>query len=175
MKDDLVIVDQFNDLPEAQIAQAFLLSHDIESLIPNEYSSTMMSHVIIAMGHVKLMVRDADLERSRELLKQYREKPMASETTDAQDELKNLNSDPEPNLRDLVSKRACTNAVLGTMAVPVFLNLYSIYLIFKFFFRTKGTITSKAFWNIAIAILFNSIAILLWYFFGPQIFKTHFG
>jgi Putative prokaryotic signal transducing protein len=68
--DDLVMVRQFRDLPEAQLAKGLLESAQIESFLVDDVMIRMDWFISNLLGGVKLCVREKDAEAALDVLEQ---------------------------------------------------------------------------------------------------------
>ncbi len=65
---NLVVVKTFMYRHEAEIAQAFLSGHDIESVVQADDCAGMRHHLSFVQDGVKLLVRESDLEAAQKAL-----------------------------------------------------------------------------------------------------------
>ena len=73
MNEKLVTIASFTFIGEAQIAKLTLASKGIDCFLADEFMSTYLP---IAMGGIRLQVRESDTERAEEILRSL--KPNAS-------------------------------------------------------------------------------------------------
>ncbi len=67
MYEKLVTIARFHFVGEAQIAKLTLVSKGIDCILADEFMST---YVPIAMGGIRLQVRESDVERAEEILQE---------------------------------------------------------------------------------------------------------
>lgn len=67
---DLVLAARFLSAPEAMIARALLESEGVMALAPDEHALSALPHVILGDGGYRLMVREQDLDRALEILRE---------------------------------------------------------------------------------------------------------
>ena len=60
--------------PEAALIKSLLTAHDIEVIMYDESISRMHGLYAPAVGGIKLVVPDEEIERARDILKEYRSK-----------------------------------------------------------------------------------------------------
>ncbi len=77
---DLVTIATYVQRAEAMVARSLLESEGMRALVPEEHVMSTMPHLVHAGGGYRLMVRDRDAERAKELLRHAAE--LASNATD---------------------------------------------------------------------------------------------
>jgi len=68
--EEIVTLVRFGELPAAQLLCGRLESEGIECLIPDEIMATQTWHLNRAIGGIRVQVRQADLERAKQILEQ---------------------------------------------------------------------------------------------------------
>jgi len=66
--DDVVTLARFGELTAAQLLRGRLDSEGIECFLPDEVMATQTWHLQSAIGGIRVQVRQADLERAKEIL-----------------------------------------------------------------------------------------------------------
>jgi hypothetical protein len=66
--DALVLLRTCRDVHEAYLLRSVLESGEIEAFIPDEFTSPLHPAPVLAVGGVRLMVRQADVEEAQALL-----------------------------------------------------------------------------------------------------------
>jgi hypothetical protein len=67
MHENLVTIAKYHFVDMAQIAKLTLMSKGIDSFLADEFMSTYLP---IAMGGIRLQVRECDVERAKEILQE---------------------------------------------------------------------------------------------------------
>jgi len=76
MNENLVTIAKFHFVGEAQIAKLTLASKGIDCFLADEFMSTYLP---IAMGGIRLQVRESDVERAKEILQELEASASAEE------------------------------------------------------------------------------------------------
>jgi len=76
----MITVATCNDPMHAQLLKSVLEDSDIQVLIPNEHSAQTMPHLILAMGGIRLQVRQEDEETAKQLIAEFNAAAPGSDT-----------------------------------------------------------------------------------------------
>ena len=131
---DSIVIATFNHSLEANLAQEVLQEQGIESWLEDEATVSFAWHLTIAVGWIKLKVREQDAKLAREILNEYQ--ASFSELSRIQIEEESL---PEPTFTDEIVRRAFRAAFLGLLFLP--LQLYSLWLLINLFW--KGAVLKR--------------------------------
>ena len=173
-RDNLVTLARFSTPAEAAIVQARLAREGIETTLEESHTATMLSGGGVEAWGPKLLVRQRDLWRARELIQpedeiddlddvdDYDATDWSGEDWDDQYDDDDLYEEEYPETPPLT--RAFRSAVIGAIAVPLLvLNLHSMVLIFRhrLWEPQPGEVSTN--WRYYLALLFNLIgAIIFW-------------
>lgn len=69
---EVVLAKVFSNEQEAYLAKTFLADHGIESIIDNSLFAQLLPIGFNSIGGYRMMVRECDLERARELIDSMR-------------------------------------------------------------------------------------------------------
>jgi hypothetical protein len=72
-------VARFSTLPEAELAAALLKRHGIAARLPDRDMATMMPHLHIAIGGVRVVAPEDRIVEARDIVKRVREGAFAAE------------------------------------------------------------------------------------------------
>ncbi len=115
---NLVVIATFNNSLEATLTQEILKTQGIESWFQDEATVNLAWHLTIAVGGIKLVVREQDEQLARTILDEYQT---------------SLNQESYLELipTDKILRRALRAAMVGLMFLP--LQLYSLWLLLTLF------------------------------------------
>ena len=121
------LVASFTGLAEAQVARATLASEGIQSRLAGEQLVGVAWHLSNAIGGVRLLVAPEDLERAKKLL----EAPEGGFewTGDASEVREETGNEAEPGPGDALARKAWQSALIGFIAAPPLLHLWSLWLV----------------------------------------------
>jgi hypothetical protein len=72
-------VARFSTLPEAELAAALLQRHGIPARLPDRDMATMLPHLHIAIGGVRVVAPEARINEARDIVKRAREGAFAAD------------------------------------------------------------------------------------------------
>lgn len=125
---DLVVIAIFNNSYEATLMQGILKDQGIESWLQDEAMVNIAWYLTVALGYIKLYVREEDEELARTILDEYQ--ASSNEKTSEDRDLKDEDEDEalsELTSTDKILRRAFRSAVVGLVILP--LQLYSLWLL----------------------------------------------
>lgn len=136
--DRWVPVREYTLLHEAGVAQGILESAGIESLLDNEATVGILTHMSNAIGGVRIRVRPADLEAARALLSTAAlEAPPAEGEGDAGAQaLERDDDEPMETVVEAMVRRALVASLVGYF-LPVVLHLWSLTLLVQVPFQKE--------------------------------------
>ncbi|WP_409019666.1 putative signal transducing protein [Brevundimonas vesicularis] len=70
---DRLEVARFSSLPEAEMAAALLIRHGIDARLPDRDTATVVAHMQLALGGLRVTVPDHELEQARALIEAARQ------------------------------------------------------------------------------------------------------
>ena len=82
MHEKLVTIAKYHFVDMAQIAKLTLMSKGIDSFLADEF---MSSYLPIAMGGIRLQVRESDVERAKEILRELEATAEEDENSDCEE------------------------------------------------------------------------------------------
>ena len=142
MPSELVPVMRFATAPEAELARNALAEAGIQAFLEGDQTVAMAWHLSNAVGGVKLLVAPPYAARARKLLEGSAAGAQGGPCADraalaaAWPAMDRADEDAvlETDAQDTVARRAWLAAVIGLLACPPTLNLYSLWLIFRIAF-----------------------------------------
>ena len=69
---DRLEVARFTSLPEAEMAAALLQRHGLDARVPDRDTATVVAHMQLALGGLRVTVPDFQIEEARDLIAQVR-------------------------------------------------------------------------------------------------------
>jgi len=66
-------VARFTSLPEAEMAAGLLQRHGLDARVPDRDTATVVAHMQLALGGLRVTVPDAQIEEARALIAQVRQ------------------------------------------------------------------------------------------------------
>ncbi len=147
-----VELERATNIAEAEVIRSFLLSYNIETLIPDEHTARNMHYLTPMLGFVRIQVQEENLSVAQELLKKMR-------ITLAEEH------QPEPygntEEGDGLALRASRAAIFGLVMLPLILNLYSVFVMWSCL-QKNIVLSAKGKRHLFVAFVFNTLAILAW-------------
>ena len=175
-RDNLVTLARFGTPAEAVIAQARLQEEGIDTSLVESHAATVFNHAGADLVGPKLLVRQGDLQKARDVLDDVLEHDNDEEelddydatdwtgedwVDDDEDEDEEY-SEEAPETPPLT--RAFRSAVIGAIALPLLvLNLHSMVLIFRHRLWEPQSGKSNANWRFYLALVFNAIGVLIFW------------
>ena len=143
MPSELVPVMSFATEPEAELARHALAEAGIQAFLEGDQVVSIIGYLSNAIGGVKVLVAREHAGKAREILEEKDagegEEPSAGRVAlaDAFPAKSDAAEDAvlETDAQDAVARRAWLAAVIGLLACPPTLNLYSLWLIFRIAFN----------------------------------------
>ncbi|HBI14666.1 MAG TPA: DUF2007 domain-containing protein [Desulfobulbaceae bacterium] len=71
MDDNLVVIAEYRDLPQAGLAQSTLEENSVQCFLENQYMVGVNWLYSTALGGIKLKVREGDVPQAKEILKTF--------------------------------------------------------------------------------------------------------
>jgi hypothetical protein len=124
-----VVVAAYNSPIEAEMAKGRLEVEGINSDLLDVHTASIGTHLTLAIGGVKVRVREDDAERAHEVLNQLGDFTLPDGDEDEPEEEALARTD-EPLEPDALVARALASAMIGVVFFPP-LNLYSLWLIVR--------------------------------------------
>lgn len=158
--DAQVVLARFTHLIEAELAKSVLCGSGIACALQNDHLVGVLPHLSNAVGGVALTVRAGDAEAARRLLDSPpdtddpRIRALAPSGPLPGALAPDDDGPLQPSPRDQQATRAFRAAVLALLAVPVLLNVYSVYLMLTLD-RAAGALSPRGRRHVALAVLFN--------------------
>ena len=131
---NFVVIATFNNSIEASLTQEILKTQGIESWFQDEATVNLAWHLTIAVGGIKLFVREQDEQLARTILDEY-QASLNEETSENSD----LGAEIEEEFHlelistDKILRQAFRAAVVGLIFLP--LQLYSLWLLLTLFWK----------------------------------------
>ncbi len=131
---NLVVIATFNNSVEASLTQEILKTQGIESWFQDDATVNLAWHLTIAVGGIKLFVREQDEQLARTILDEY-QASLNEETSQNNDLTPEVveESHLELTSTDKILRRALRVAVVGLIFLP--LQLYSLWLLLTLFWK----------------------------------------
>lgn len=111
-----VVVRRFDAPHEAELAAGYLREHGMPARVENDVLIGMNPLWGMALGGIRVFVREIDAERAAELLSEL-SRPTAASAAEGTERVR---------ANDGSARRALAAAVFGTFVLPVIANLYSL-------------------------------------------------
>ena len=129
---NLVVIATFNNSVAASLTQEILKTQEIESWFQDEATVNLAWYLTIAVGGIKLFVREQDEQLARTILNEY-QTSLNQETSPNNDLTLEVAEESylELSSTDKILRRALRAAVVGLMFLP--LQLYSLWLLLTLF------------------------------------------
>ena len=146
---NLVVIATFNNSYEASLTQEILKTQEIESWFQDEAIVNLAWYLTIAVGGIKLVVREQDEQLARTILDEYQT---------------SLNQESCLGLipTDKILRRALRAAMVGLMFLP--LQLYSLWLLLTLFWKGLPKTRRQILTLIITLGLDLAVLILIWSF-----------
>jgi hypothetical protein len=142
-----VVVRKFDAPHEAELAACYLREHGVRARIENDVLANMNPLWGMALGGVRLIVRERDVEEAVQLLDVLAKPLPASEVV----------TDPA-RASDNAARRAMAAAVIGTFILPVVSHLYSLSIALPL---SAARLSPKGRRNRTVAIVVDALALAL--------------
>jgi len=172
-RDNLVTLARFGTPAEAVIAQARLQEEGIDTSLVESHAATVFNHAGADLVGPKLLVRQGDLQKARDVLDDVLEHDNDEEELDDYDATDWTGEDwvddedeeySEEALETPPLTRAFRSAVIGAIALPLLvLNLHSMVLIFRHRLWEPQPGESNANWRFYLALVFNAIGVFIFW------------
>ncbi len=142
--DNFVLLESFQTVHDAHLAASALKAVDIHAKISNEAAMSTLPHLGLALGGVKLLVREEDFEEAARIIRgetdladqPYREPGDDSSYDDEEDGYQENGDEPEH-----AATRAFRTSVIGLLLCPGLLHVYSLTLLLQL--PARGEALSK--------------------------------
>jgi hypothetical protein len=139
VSDELRTVATFANAADAAIARNALEAAGLRAAVADEYTLTADPLLHGAIGFIKVQVRAADLERAAEVLADAESLPpsvlteaaLAAGPGDEGDEGDTADEFPPESEGERLVRYAFRAAVMGLLACPPLLHVYSLYLLLR--------------------------------------------
>ena len=160
---NLVVIATFNNSVEATLSQEVLKAQGIESWFQDEATVNLAWYLTIAVGGIKLFVREQDEQLARTILDEY-QASLNQETSENHDFTAEVAEESHLELTstDKILRRALRAAVVGLIFLP--LQLYSLWLLLTLFWKGLPQTRRQILTFIITLGLDLAVLILLWSF-----------
>lgn len=153
---DLITIATFSNSIEASLGEQQLKAARISCLLADEATTNFASHLIVAVGWIKLKVRRADINNAIDILTATNIPHQAINDNAGDDEFEQISP------ADETLERAFRCAVIGLIFFP--LQLYSLWLLGVLLF-SGWNISRDRYLKAAITIILDVLIItILWQF-----------
>lgn len=135
MSSNLVVIATFNNSVEASLTQQLLEENEVVSWLKDEATVNVAWHLTIAVGSIKLMVREEEAHKAMAIIEEYQ--ASLEDENSENDDL--LTSDAEDEVllelspTDKTLQQALRVAVIGLILLP--LQLYSLWLLLSLLWK----------------------------------------
>lgn len=126
MPDDFVFIESYPTPHDAHLAANALRAAGIDVRMTDEATVGALPHLELALGGIKLFVREADAEDAVLILRGEPQEQDSDSAKAASDERW-----PGPRSDEETAKRAFHAAVVGILICPILLHAYSISLLLR--------------------------------------------
>ena len=160
---NLVVIATFNNSIQATLSQELLKSQGIASWFQNEATVNLAWYLTIAVGGIKLLVREQDEQLARTILDEY-QASLKEETLENSDLTTGVTEKSylELTSTDKILRRALRVAVIGLIFLP--LQLYSLWLLLTLFWQGRPQTQRQILTFIITLGLDLAVLIFIWSF-----------
>ncbi|QQR88883.1 MAG: DUF2007 domain-containing protein [Myxococcales bacterium] len=157
-----VLLAKLSDLEQAELLASFLRAHDVQSYLPDQYTTSNLWLFSTALGGCRVMVHTEDLDQAKALMQSYQ--AGASSQSESSLETTSAEETPTRSASDDDAQRAFRSAVFGLLILPVVAHLYALFLCGRIVRRAEPFSSRTHFW-LAVGISLFVLALvvrLLW-------------
>jgi hypothetical protein len=160
------VVAAFPSSVEAAMARSRLEAEGLFADLLDEHTVSIGPHLALAVGGVKVRVLEDDLARAREILDTLGDFALPDDDNDGNggDDDDKLERAPKDS-PDRLASRALAAGIIGAVFFPP-LNLWSLWLLLRAV-REEDELSAKAKRSMALALAFDSLALLWLYVLLP--------
>ena len=154
-----VFLTEANSFEQAQVIKSLLKSNGLHPHFRDENMRSIGPHLNPMMGRIIIDIPEIEFLLASQILEQHELEKKSESQPDKKSKV-----EEQENL----AKKVLISSILGCLILPIAASIYSMILGFRLL-KTQPPLNKVILRRLALAVLFNSLALIYWLTFLPHI------